>query len=130
MIYLNLAAPNDSGGNPQRIYVVFDDHGDIVQTLDVGYTNADRTIRKQWPGIHYAGQFDTTVKQYKSLQGFKKRIESEDPVTFRYRGLIYVRPIGLGRGIVLMGTNGNPQLEDLLESGDYEAEIVIRPRTK
>ena len=47
---------------------------------------------------------------------------------FHYRGRIYVRPIG--RGIVLEDRLGKPHLDDLLEEGEYEAEIRLLRKLK
>src|SRR5690606_7375112 len=41
----------------------------------------------------------------------------------RYHGKCHVRPIG--RGVVLSDLEMEPQLDDLLESGDYEIEIRV-----
>lgn len=41
----------------------------------------------------------------------------------RYHGRCYVRPVG--RGVVLSDLEMEPQLDDLLESGDYEIDIRV-----
>lgn len=41
-----------------------------------------------------------------------------------YEGSIYIRPCG--RGIVLTGLQGEPELEDIMRDGDYEAKIIIK----
>ncbi len=47
---------------------------------------------------------------------------------FYYRGRIYVRPIG--RGIVLEDRDGKPHLDDVLDEGEYEAEIRLVRRAR
>ena len=49
--------------------------------------------------------------------------ENKPTRDFSYRGRIYVRPIG--RGIVLEDREGKPHLDDVLEEGEYEAEIRL-----
>ena len=48
---------------------------------------------------------------------------SADGLELVYRGRIHVRPIG--RGVVLEDLESKPHLDDVLDAGDYEAEIRI-----
>ena len=48
---------------------------------------------------------------------------SAEGLEFLSRGRIYVRPIG--RGVVLEDLELKPHLDDVLDEGNYEAEIRI-----
>lgn len=72
MIYINLAADNDTNGNPRRIFVIFDEDGEILDCIDEGYSGLAE-VTKQYPNAKYAGRFETTPKEYRSLLKFKKK---------------------------------------------------------
>ncbi len=41
----HLRAPNDPNGNPQRLYVVYDDAGDVLEVIDEGYRGLPKALR-------------------------------------------------------------------------------------
>lgn len=41
----HLRAPTSPNGNPQRLYVVYDDDGDILDVIDEGYRGLPKELR-------------------------------------------------------------------------------------
>ena len=75
LIAIHLNAGNDRNGNPRRVYVVLNENGAIVDTIDEGYSG-DSGVRK----LRVDGEkvkmdfvfnrFETTPKEYRELVKF------------------------------------------------------------
>lgn len=63
---LHLCATNDTNGNPRRVYVVFDETGAILETIDEGYQGISAVARK-YPKSVILGSFQTTPSQRREL---------------------------------------------------------------
>lgn len=63
---LHLDAGHDTNGNPRRCYVVFDDTGRIVETIDEGY-QGNSLVKKRYPGSVNLGTIATTPAQRREL---------------------------------------------------------------
>lgn len=63
---LHLAADNDRNGNPRRCFVIFDEEGRTIETIDEGY-EGDRAWIKKYPGARPLGRFATTPAQRREL---------------------------------------------------------------
>jgi len=64
---IRLNAGNDKNGNPRRVFVVFDDKGEIVKAVNEGYAGraalTEAGITEQWSGY----TFMTTPGEYRDL---------------------------------------------------------------
>ena len=63
----HLRTTNDINGNPRRVFVLYDENGDIVKTIDEGYRGFPREYRslKQLP------QIEVLPKEYRAFKNFK-----------------------------------------------------------
>lgn len=64
----HLQATNDTNGNPRRVYVFYDDNGDIIKTVDEGYQG----FRKEWRGIKQLPEIKVMPSEYKHFAKWKK----------------------------------------------------------
>jgi len=63
MIYIQLAATNDENGNPRRVFVLFDEKGNIREVKDEGY-GGDPYVNS---GHSFGGRFATTATERREL---------------------------------------------------------------
>lgn len=71
MFYIHLAAPNDPNGNPRRVYVVFDQDGDVIDAVDEGYRGR-HSVTSKYPGVKGGARFQTTYQEYRGLLAWAK----------------------------------------------------------
>jgi hypothetical protein len=64
MLYQHLSAPNDKNGNPRRVWVVYNEVGNISAVHDESYGNLPAYLRSE--GQQLAG-FDISTSQYLRL---------------------------------------------------------------
>lgn len=67
---LHLAAENDINGNPKRVFVVYDDTGNIVETINEGYIGASAWYKK-YPNAISLGRYPTTKSEVRELLKLK-----------------------------------------------------------
>ena len=76
MIYIQLAASNDTNGNPRRVFVLFNDNGEIKEVIDEGYSG-DPYANKE--GYFFGGTFESTPRERQNLlREFKTRLEVQE----------------------------------------------------
>jgi hypothetical protein len=71
-MYLRFDAGHTPTGNPQRVFVVFDDSGEIVEVIDEGYAGLPRALRDVPGGYTFA----TSKMQYRELLKLGKELAS------------------------------------------------------
>lgn len=65
-LVIRLDAGHDRNGNPRRVFVALDKHGDIIGACDEGYVS-DAEARKRWPKAVFGPTFATTPAEYREL---------------------------------------------------------------
>jgi hypothetical protein len=63
---IRLDAGHDRNGNPRRVFVALDDHGNIIGCEDEGYSG-NAAAKKRWPRAKWGPTFATTPGEYRSL---------------------------------------------------------------
>ena len=66
VLILHLNAGNDTNGNPWRIFVVYDQGGMIIDTMDEGYAGKGE-IGIKFSKVPITWQISTTPKEYREL---------------------------------------------------------------
>lgn len=69
MISILLDAGHDINGNPRRVWVVLDEDGSFVETIDEEYLGSS-AVSKKYPNVILGPTFKTTAKEYRSLLKF------------------------------------------------------------
>lgn len=67
---LHLAAQNSANGNPRRVYVIYDEDGNIIETIDEGYQGSGAWYRK-YPNAISLGRYTTTKTEVRELLKLK-----------------------------------------------------------
>ncbi len=66
ILFIHLRAQNDTNGNPRRVFVVFNEDGNIIEAIDEGY-RGQAAVTKKYPGLPNGGSFITTPAEYRHL---------------------------------------------------------------
>ena len=72
ILVIKLEATNDINGNPRRIFIIFDEESNIIETIDEGYSG-DRELNKKYPNLPSYCTFKTTIKEYRNLLKWGKK---------------------------------------------------------
>ena len=84
---LHLVAPNDSDGNPRRLFVMSNDEGKFIAAWDEGYKGSD-AVPGIWRKDAYLSQrLDVPVAQYNKL---RRTLPSPDNA-FEVEGYAHLR---------------------------------------
>lgn len=83
MLTIKLDAGRDENGNPQRVYVVFNDNGTIAHAVEEGYGGSgalrEHANRNGYEPSVYILTFATTQAEYSALtNGTDNDTETED----------------------------------------------------
>ena len=72
---LHLAAQNDNNGNPKRVYVIYDESGCIVETINEGYQGSGAWYEK-YPHAISLGRFATSKTEVRELLKLKPTVNA------------------------------------------------------
>ena len=68
MIVIHLRAPNDSNGNPRRLYLIIDpSNGLPIDCIDEGYLG-NSAYKSKYPESVYSTQIDIPAKEYRRIR--------------------------------------------------------------
>ena len=65
---LHLAAPNDTNGNPRRLYAVLDSEGGIADVVDEGYQGSSAATELWGPQIRIGARIEITPGEYRAIK--------------------------------------------------------------
>lgn len=68
--WIHMRAPNDSNGNPRRIFVKIQD-GTIVDTADEGFRGIASAREKGMPLGYSPPMFDVSASEYRILKNWR-----------------------------------------------------------
>lgn len=67
LLAIHLCAPNDTNGNPRRVYVLHDRAGSIVAAIDEGYSGHHAVKEAGYPNAVMGPAYDTIPSEYRTL---------------------------------------------------------------